>query len=302
VSVTEANSFIPLTATDAAALQVAFQDAGPETNQSPVQSFIEERLKNLARQPGMLSKGAEKILNSIPGKNLIRERIKQTSISLTNDGFSDNLTMIGQYFKHGIAKSAFLNFTLYNTDTHDTASAQAQPQTYSDITSRIYDIIKFLKETPYDDARGISLFDVTTLTVGSEFDRTNRQLGVSVSNTGTDHNSLSNVMLFAGKGIRGGQVFGETDLDKMNERGDFVNVSKVHTNFDPDLIKIMGKPFNFEIMRPSPELPEVYQPDHYLTIASVINTLFTLFDVPKDKFLANQVGGKKASILSQLIV
>jgi hypothetical protein len=88
----------------------------------------------------------------------------------------------------------------------------------------------------------------------------------------------------------------------MNERGDFVNVSKVHTNFDPDLIKIMGKPFNFEIMRPSPELPEVYQPDHYLTIASVINTLFTLFDVPKDKFLANQVGGKKASILSQLIV
>ena len=58
------------------------------------------------------------------------------------------------------------------------------------------------------------------------------------------------MLLFAGKGIRGGQVIGATDLDKIDERGDYSHVSDAHKSKDAALIKRMGKPFNFETAMP----------------------------------------------------
>jgi uncharacterized protein (DUF1501 family) len=256
----------------------------------------------LAQKTGMLSKGAERIIKSIPGKNLIKNRILNTDFSNQGeDRFANNLKLISQYFIHGISKSALLSETTFNTDTHDPLSARNQPQTYLEITKKIHQLLTFLKKTPFDEALGISLFDVTTVSIGTEFNRTNRQLGSPISETGTDHNTLSNTLIFAGKGIRGGQVFGETDLDQINENGDYIHISDAHRIFDGELNKRMGKPFDFKTARPVDELPVAYNPDHYLTIGSVLNTVYTLFGVPQDKFVYNVGNGKNAPILSQLL-
>jgi hypothetical protein len=299
---TDMNSFVKLRAQEAADLQKVLKDSGAEGSPDPFQGFIDSRIESLAQKTGMLSKGADRILKSIPGKNSLRNRIATTNLTLEpNAEFANNLKMIGQYFKQNIAKSAILTDTDFDRDTHFVTQAEAQPKTYLNVTTKILHVITFLKETPFDEKLGLSLFDVTTLSVGSEFNRTNRQVENKVSSTGTDHNPLSNVLLFAGKGIRGGQVLGSTDLDQIDDKGNYIKVSDAHRGMDPLLIKRMGKPFDFETGRSSDVLPAEYQADHYMTISSVLNTIYTLYGVQEDKFLTNGRNGKRASIVKQLL-
>lgn len=299
---TDLHSFVKLSAQEASDLQKAIKAAGDERSQDPFQVFVDGRVEALAQKTGMLSKGADRILKSIPGKNSLKSRIANTDLTLDpNAEFSNNLKMIGQYFKQNIAKSAILSESSFNRDTHDSESAKTQPQTYLEVTKKILQVLQFLKETPFDEKAGVSLFDVTTLSVGSEFNRTNRQVENPVSNTGTDHNPLSNMLLLAGKGIRGGQVLGSTDLDQIDDKGSYINVSEAHRSMDLSLIKRMGKPFDFETGRSMDVLPATYQAEHYLTIGSVLNTVYTLFGVPEEKFLTTGRNGKRASILKQLL-
>lgn len=298
--ITDQDSFLSFSVEGAQYLQQMLKESESDSGNDSFQMLIDQRMADLAKKTGMLSKGAERIIKSIPGKNLIKKRVLNTDFSNQDeDRFINNLKMISQYFIHGISKSAFLSEINFTTDTHDSMSAKSQPETYSEITKKIRQLLTFLKNTPFDESRGISLFDVTTVSIGTEFNRTNRQLGYPISETGTDHNTLSNTLIFAGKGIRGGQVFGETDLDQINENGDYINISEVHLGFDRELNKRMGKPFDFKTARPVDELPVVYNPEHYLTIGSVLNTVYTLFGVPQDKFVSRN--GKNSPILRQLL-
>ena len=74
------------------------------------------------------------------------------------------------------------------------------------------DFFTTFKKIPYGN-NGASLFDHTTFMVSNEFART----PYLNSSDGKDHNPLTNSLLFAGKGIQGGQVIGGSHLITRNQ-------------------------------------------------------------------------------------
>ena len=113
----------------------------------------------------------------------------------------------------------------------DQELAVDQAKVFTSRIARIDMIFETLKNTPYDDQR--SMLDVTTIMVSSELSRTLRAEGPS-ENTGTNHNPLSNSILIGGKGIRGGLVIGETDMENST-----VVLSEAHISVDPDKSKLV---------------------------------------------------------------
>ena len=102
-----------------------------------------------------------------------------------------------------------------------------------------------------------------------------------IHETGTNHNSLSNTVLLGGKGIRGGLVIGASDL-----ANDKAKPSGAHLAMDRALEKTMGLPFDFSTLRPVSELPDEFEVEDHLTIASVVNTVYSLFGVSQSNYRA----------------
>ena len=121
------------------------------------------------------------------------------------------------------------------------------------------------------------MLDVTTVMVASEFGRTMRSPDAAIDDTGTNHNQFSNSILVGGKGIRGGLVIGASDL-----RDEVEEPSAAHLQLDPMQEKTMGLPFDFGTMAPRSDLPSGFDIKDYLTIGSVVNTIYSLFGVPKE--------------------
>jgi hypothetical protein len=139
------------------------------------------------------------------------------------------------------------------------------------------------------------LLDVTTVLVASEFSRTMRQETLPIDNTGTDHNPLSNTIIAAGKGIRGGVVLGGTDFNRAEEV-----LSGAHLSLDPKRLKRMGLPIDWRTGLPSPEAPAVYAPEKYLGIASVVNTVYSLFGVDEKHYWESSRDAPPAPLLAAL--
>ncbi|MBX9767802.1 MAG: DUF1501 domain-containing protein, partial [Bdellovibrionales bacterium] len=78
------------------------------------------------------------------------------------------------------------------------------------VWERIAELFNVFKAIPYGAG---SLFDATTFMVGSEFSRT----PFLNPTNGKDHNPLTNSVLLAGHGVRGGQVIGESHLYTADE-------------------------------------------------------------------------------------
>ncbi|MGE0616693.1 MAG: DUF1501 domain-containing protein, partial [Bacteriovoracia bacterium] len=141
-----------------------------------------------------------------------------------------------------------------------------------------------------------SLLDVTTIMVSSEFGRTMRQEGLAIDKTGTDHNPLTNTILLGGKGIRGGCVFGASDFQTPDEK-----LSPIHQSFDPQKLKLMGRPFDFTSMSARDDLPKTYKASDYLGMSSVANTVYALFGVPEKYHRLLARNEPPAPILSKLL-
>jgi hypothetical protein len=124
--------------------------------------------------------------------------------------------------------------------------------------------------------------------IASEFGRTMRAPDMKIDATGTNHNQYSNSILMGGKGVRGGMVIGASDMMDAAAQ-----ISKAHLGIDPVLEKAVGMPFDFATMRPRADLPESFDVDDYLTIGSVVNTLYSLFDVPQAHY--RKMGRDKAA-------
>ena len=79
-------------------------------------------------------------------------------------------------------------------------------------------------------------------------------------------------------------------------------ISRAHLILDATRVKIMGQPFDFDTMEPSGALPEAFDPDDYLTFASVANTLMTLFGVPDEKLWVTKRNGPPARRLGPGVI
>ncbi len=139
-------------------------------------------------------------------------------------------------------------------------------------------LLRGLAETPYDAKR--SIFDVTTVMIASEFGRTLRAPDMKVDATGTNHNQYSNSILMGGKGVRGGMVIGASDMADLS-----APISKAHLAVDPVLEKTRRAAIRFQhAASRATDLPETFDVDDYLTIGSVVNTLYSVFNVPKSHY------------------
>ena len=278
----------------------SMRKARPLNLAHPVMTHLESRFASLGSGHGRFSAGSRLMANGYHNAPDLAEKLKKLVVKSPQEekdperNFID--LMVG-CFREGICTSALLQLFAdgYQVDTHAAVHAQKQPAMYKQITEKIKKTFDFLATTPYDKNR--SLFDVTTVMLASEFGRSLRQPGLPLDATGTDHNSLNNSILIGGKGIRGGLVIGETDWRAPGE-----TLSGAHRTMDPAGLKLMGKPFDFKTCRPRADLPAAYEADDYLTMSSVMNTVYSVMNVPQSKWRTVKRDGPKAPVISALRV
>ncbi len=249
-------------------------------------NYLSERMSLSGKGKGRFSVGSKKM--EIGFKQLPLINYLLASIDLPEDPPQDNnavngeeqfLQMIQHLFQVKLIHNVMivLNTDSFNVDTHDSASTQKTPALAQTVGEKLARLFNFLTTQPYDTHR--SLWDVSTLMIGSEFGRTMRQNYNSFADSGTDHNPLNNSILIGGKGIQSGLVIGNSDYTSSKER-----LSLAHLSLDPLKIKSMGRPFDFTASQSIKELHSEYKPQDYLNIASVINTIYKAFQIPDSQF------------------
>ena len=180
--------------------------------------------------------------------------------------FRSKVTCVGQIVLDG-----------FQLDTHAFSQVAQQADIYKTIGEQLAAVFATLSSEKFDETR--SMLDVTTVVVGSEFTRTMKQKGAKVDATGTDHNPLTNSVLLGGKGIKGGLVLGASDFSTPGE-----TLSGAHLRFDPDRIRLMGRPFDIESLSVSNESLSAFDSNRYLSIGNVINTVKNLIGVPENQW------------------
>ena len=251
---------------------------------------------------GLLSQGIERMAAGLRQASSIHSKLSQfntTDLSSETGAVAD-LSVALSVFKAQLSSSAVINLDYFAFDTHDASSAAQQPSLYERLASTLSDLITKLEDTEFQD--GKSFLDVTTFVLTSEFGRTMRQQWKSIGETGTDHNTLSNSMIVGGKGIANGHVFGASDLESVEA---FNSPSEHHKKFDSNLLKVMGKPMDFEtgsVMDPLSMNGKEFNLKQYLSIQSMTNTLLTLFGAQTENlWRTSSRDEESAPILRQLI-
>jgi hypothetical protein len=181
-------------------------------------------------------------------------------------------------------------------DAHDVGTASQQPAFYLTIADRIAKVFNYLSNTRLNESEEESLLSQTTVVVTSEFSRTMRQGGKPISESGTDHNPLNNSVLIGGRGVRGGDIFGESDFAQENEV-----LSGAHLAVDPYRFRLMARPFNFTDLSPIRTAHDRFDIDAYISFANIGNTLMHAHGVDSSLFWKNDRNGAAASILDSRI-
>ena len=307
-SLTNSEATIPLTIGSAKTLVENLQGLPPLSMADPVTAWIQSRFQKAASGAGVFSRGAQKIVAGYEQAPALAKLIRSLQVpaapppqggvgASTLPQLQAFLKLTQECFKKGVSRSAIFSLTAngYSIDTHAPEQAKDQRKYYAAITDSMRAIFGALDE-PYDQTR--SFWDVTTVLVGSEFGRTMRQAGIPIDKTGTDHNPLSNSFLLGGKGVLGGQIVGASDRESVALAG---GVSQAHQQLDPTSVKLMGKPFDFSAGLARADLPEVFSAADYLNVASVTNTLYSLFGVKKDHYRTLERNGPIAPVLATLL-
>lgn len=267
----------------------------------PLMQHISKRLQFNSQGNGLFSAGAKKMLSGLNRVPDLAETLKNiSSLQTSSEVFQNQVNTALAYIKGGVASALTVQYDLDPiADTHSASGAQNQLDLYRGIVKNLDFLFKSLMETPYDEAAGLSILDVTSVIVTTEFSRTMIDKGSEPGNTGTQHNPLTNSAIMFGKGIQGGQVIGASDMSVLDGSNNFIDKSKAHDIKDPDGVMIMGKPFDFNTFKPRTDLPTELKDSDYLTFASVANTIMTLMGVnTEDQF---RVQGVQAPVITQLL-
>lgn len=245
----------------------------PAHAQDPLISFVGSRIDALAQGPGAISKGAALMRAALDASPDVHRKL--AALTPTDPGDSmekQSVALIAECFRLSLSRAAVYVLPEH-FDVHAPELARGQPALFRGAISKIATLLKGLAETPYDAQR--SMFEVTTVMIVSEFGRTMRAPDMAIGATGTNHNQYSNSVILGGKGVKPGMIIGASDMADVS-----APISKAHLAIDPVLEKTVGLPFDFKTLRPRADLPEAFDLDDYLTIGSVINTVYSLFGVP----------------------
>lgn len=271
---------------------------GQTTGESPWRQWVSARANACGAGDGMLSEGCRGYRDGLLASQALAQKLTKTKVEFGADEpeIIKGAKVAFKYFTEGVADVCLVVADGFDFDTHAETDAAKSPELFTKLFQDLAGLFEALVKTPFDAANGLSMLDVTTVMISSEFSRTHGQSGKPSDKTGTDHNPQSNMVLLAGKGIKGDIVVGESDLDALGADGNFTNVSGAHKSLDSGLLKRMGKPYNFDTGAASSELPAEYKLDNYISAASVINTVLSGFGVAKDAWVTNdpsRQGGEK---------
>jgi len=277
INVDNHSGVVPLRPGSVKALSSTLRNVEPPRSDDNLVAFMRQRLAAHAGEPGRFSAGSNLMLAGLDGAQQVHRQL--ASLTAPREDLSpeqQSLALIAECFRLSISRSAIYVLP-EGFDVHAPDQARAQPKLFADAIARIATLFKGLNETPFDAKR--SLFDVTTVMVASELGRTLRGADLPIDQTGTNHNQFSNSILIGGKGVRAGMVLGASDLPDEK-----ATVSQAHLALDGALEKAMGLPFDFATLKSRPDQPEAFDIKDYLTVGSVINTVYALFDVPKANY------------------
>ncbi len=78
-------------------------------------------------------------------------------------------------------------------------------------------------------------------------------------------------------------------------------LSKAHLAKDDGTKRIFGKPFDFTTGTPRTDLPEEFKIQDYLTVGSVVNTLYSAFGVDSKNYREFERNAGRPPVISQLL-
>ena len=262
---------------------------GQAGGEPPWRQWVSARANACGGGDGMLSEGCRSYRDSLLASQSLAQKLAKTKVDFGTDvsEIIKGAKVAFKYFSEGVVDVCLVVADGIDFDTHAEKDAAKSPEFFTKLCQNLASLFEALVKTPFDAASGLSMMDVTTVMISSEFARTHGQSGKAVDKTGTDHNPQSNMVILAGKGIKGDLVVGESDCDALGADGNFANISAAHKSLDSGLLKRMGKAYDFDAGSISTELPTEYKIDHYISMASVINTVLSGFSVPKDAWMTN---------------
>jgi len=288
------SAVVPLQPQSVGGLSKALKSIPPLQAGSDLTEFIRGRMTANSTGPGRLSAAAALMRAGLDRAPKVHDQLAQLVESPADDSPEKRtVALITQCFRLSISRSAIYAPSEF-FDVHAADQARAQPKLFVSAIVKVATLLRGLADTPFDDHR--SMFDVTTVMVATEFGRTLRAPGEPIDATGTNHNQFSNSILLGGKGIRSGLVVGASDLSDETEEP-----SPAHLQIDPALEKSIGRPFDFSAFSPRSDAPGTFDIKDYLTIGSVVNTIYELFGVPKEHYRVLRRDLPVARVLDRLI-
>ncbi|MCB0367569.1 MAG: DUF1501 domain-containing protein [Bdellovibrionaceae bacterium] len=254
----------------------------PESLDGPSAQYLRNQYAANAGEASEFQRGQRDLLAALDGQESLVRAMKKVNLAADNiDIRQRGLGVVKSYFQAGVCQGAIIIYgrDRFDLDSHSDVLAKGQPAQYKKLVAEIDEILSYLKRTAFDNRK--SMLDVTTVSFGSEFGRSMKVSGARVDSSGTNHNTFNNMILLAGRGIKGGQIVGETDYHSGSEV-----LSPAHLGRDPDKVKVMGKPYDFTAQRVIDRPLEVYKSGDYITMASILNTIYHLLDVDKKRYWA----------------
>jgi uncharacterized protein (DUF1501 family) len=276
-NVTNDSRMVPLHPQSAGGLSSQLKNIAPFRAGDELMDFVRGRIAANAAGRGRFVAGAARMDQALAVAGDMHAKLATLTPPDESLPAEDKaVALLAQCFQLGIARSGVYLVPEF-FDTHAPEEAARQPQLFASAIDRIVTFFDGLIETPYDDKR--SMLDVTTVMVASEFSRTLRSPDHAMDATGTNHNQYCNTILLGGKGVRPGLVIGASDLADEKEAA-----SPAHLALDPNLERIIGRPFDFKTMLPRADKSNSFDLRDHLTVASVINTVYSMFGVPEERW------------------
>jgi uncharacterized protein (DUF1501 family) len=264
---------IPLQAESVDGLAQYLKTADAPGANSPLGRFMRNRMLVQKQAGGRMARAADLVLASYDQAARVQGQLSGLTAPDSRGSEEEKAAaLIADCFHLSISRSAIYVLP-EQFDVHAANLAREQPKLFTTAIERIATLLRALDNSPFD--ANSSVLDMTTVMIASEFGRTMKAPDMPIDDTGTNHNQHSNSIIIGGKGVRGGMIIGASDMRSADEQ-----VSKAHLAVDPVLEKTVGLPFDFTTMRPREDKPESFNIADYLTIGSVVNTVYSAFNVP----------------------
>jgi uncharacterized protein (DUF1501 family) len=285
---------VPLEPNALEQLAERLRQAEPPRGDDALGRFVRSRMAAGAGGEGRMAAGARRMLASLDQAPDVHRKLAALRVPDADLAPEPRaIALIAECFRLSMSRSAI--YVLHEQfDVHDADQAKLQPKLFTEAVRKVAGLFRALVETAFDAKR--SMLDVTTVMVASEFGRTMRAPEMPIQATGTNHNQFANSILLGGKGIRGGLVIGATDLADDKDAP-----SMAHLAMDPALEKAMGRPVDLKTLRVRPDRPDAFDIEDYLTVGSVVNTLYAAFCVPKSRYRSNGRNLPLAPVLDGLL-